>query len=113
MFAANIYKGNITLKEAKENQLEMGILLNKLKSYNPTNLKKIESKKETLSAATNLYNNRQNVIEAFVRGTFLYKDGGYRIEEESEEKSEEESEEESEKNESKNLSNILKTNQRA
>ena len=56
-----------------------------------------------------MYNNRQNVIEAFVRGTFLYKDGGYRIEEESEEKSEEESE----KNESKNLSNILKMNQRA
>ena len=91
----------------------MGILLNKLKSYNPTNLKRIESKKETLSAATKLYNNRQNVIEAFVRGTFLYKDGGSRIAEESEEKSEEESDEESEKNESKNLSNILKMNQRA
>ena len=68
----------------------MGILLNKLKSYNPTNLKKTESKKETLSAATKQYNNRQNVVEAFVRGTFLYKDGGYQIEEESEEKSEEE-----------------------
>ena len=50
-----------------------------------------------MSAATKLFNNRQEVIEAFTTGIFPYIDG-FQIEEESEE----EPKEESEKNPSKN-----------
>ena len=50
-----------------------------------------------MSAATKLFNNRKEVIEAFKTGIFPYIDG-FQIEEESEE----EPKEESEKNQSKN-----------
>ena len=52
--------------------------------YNPTKLKKIKAKEETLIAVEKLLNNRQEVIDAFKIGIFPYIDG-FQIKEESEE----------------------------
>ena len=50
--------------------------------YNPTKLKKIKAKEETLIAVEKLLNNRQEVTDAFKAGIFPYKDG-FQIKEES------------------------------
>ena len=89
--ASDIYKNKSLLKNAEDKQNEIKILLNKLKNYNPTSLKKIKAKEETLIAAEKLLNNRQEVINAFKTSIFPYIDG-FQIREESEEQSEEESE---------------------
>ena len=94
--APDIYKNRSLLKNAEDKQNEIKILLNKLKNYNPANLKKIKDKEETLIAAEKLLNNRQEVINAFKTSIFPYIDG-FQIREESEEQSEEESEEEQKK----------------
>ena len=91
--AWSIYRNNTLLKNAENEQNEIKILLNKLRKYNPTKLKKINAKEETLSVAEKLLNNRQEVIDAFKIGIFPYKDG-FQIKEESKEESEEELEEE-------------------
>ena len=82
--ASNIYRNKSLLKDAENKQNEMKILLNKLGKYNPTKLKKIKAKEETLSAAGKLLNNRQQVIDAFKTGIFSYING-FQIKEESEE----------------------------
>ena len=64
----------------------MSILLSRLNRYSSTKPEKITSRKEAMSAATKLFNNRQEVIEAFTTGIFPYIDG-FQIEEESEEES--------------------------
>ena len=71
--------------------------MSRLNRYSPTKPENITSRKEAMSAATKLFNNRKEVIEAFKTGIFPYIDG-FQIEEESEE----EPKEESEKNQSKN-----------
>ena len=71
--ASNIYKK--LLKDAENKQHDIKILLNKLRNYNPTKPKKIKAKEETLSAAANLLNNRQEVIDAFKTGNFPHIDG--------------------------------------
>ena len=54
----------------------MLILLNRLKQYKPSNLKKkIRAKEETKRATTKLYINRQDVIKVFKTGVFPYIDG--------------------------------------
>ena len=58
-----------------------------------------------MNAATALYNNRQEVINAFKTGIFPYKDG-FQIKEESEEESQEKLK--NQKINSKNSLNILK-----
>ena len=85
--ASNIYRNKKLLKDAENKQSEIKILLNKLRNYNPTKLKKIKAKEETLSAAEKLLNNKQEVIDAFNTGIFPYIDG-FQIKEESEEESE-------------------------
>ena len=92
IFASNIYRNKILLIDAEDKQHDIKILLNKLRNYNPTKPKKIKAKKETLSAAEKLLINRQEVIDAFKTGIFLYIDG-FQIKKESEEELEEESEE--------------------
>ena len=82
--ASNIYRNRKLLKDAENKQSEIKILLNKLRKYNPTKLKKINAKEETLSVAEKLLNNRQEVIDAFKIGIFPYKDG-FQIKEEWEE----------------------------
>ena len=115
--ASNIYMNEKLLKDAENKQHEIKILLNKLRNYNSTKPKNIKAKEETLSAAENLLNNRQDVIDAFKTGIFPYQESQIKdkLEEESEGESEEESEKESEKKKMalKNLSNILRKNQRA
>ena len=90
--ASNIYRNKNLLKGAENEQCNIKILLYKLRNYNPTKPKKIKAKKETLSAAEKLLINRQEVIDAFKTGIFLYIDG-FQIKKESEEELEEESEE--------------------
>ena len=85
--ASNVYRNRKLLKDAENKQSEIKILLNKLRNYNPTKLKKIKAKEETLSAAEKLLNNKQEVIDAFNTGIFPYIDG-FQIKEESEEESE-------------------------
>ena len=82
--ASNIYRDKNLLKDAENKQSDIKILLNKLRNYNPTKPKKIKAKEETLIAAEKLLNNRQEVIDAFKTGIFLYIDG-FQIKEESEE----------------------------
>ena len=72
--ASNIYRKKSLLKDAENKQHEIKILLNKLRNYNPTKLKKIKAKKETLSA-TEKFLNRQEVIDAFKTSIFPYIDG--------------------------------------
>ena len=74
-FAANIYNVKISLKEAKNKQYEMLLLLEKLKNYNPINSKKIKSKKETVKAAESLYENRNSVIKACKSSIFPFEHG--------------------------------------
>ena len=83
--ASNIYRNKKLLKDAGNEQNEIKILLNKLRKYNPTKLKKINAKEETLSAAEKLLNHRQEVTDAFKTGIFAHIDG-YIEEDESEEK---------------------------
>ena len=87
--ASDIYRDKSLLENAEDKQNERRILLSKLENYNPTNLKKIKAKEETLIVAEKLLNNRQEVINAFKTGIFLYIDG-FQIKEESKEESEEE-----------------------
>ena len=105
--ASNIYRDKSFLKDAENKQREIKILLNKLKTYNPTNLKKINNRTETLSAAEKLLNNRHKVIGAFKAGIFPYIDG-FQIKEESEDESEEKSEEESEEKKSEEIKDDFK-----
>ena len=72
--ASNIYRNKSLLKDAESKQHKTKIL-NKLRNYNPTKSKNIKAKKETLSAAEKLLNNRQEVIDAFKTGIFPYIDG--------------------------------------
>ena len=49
--------------------------LKDLEKYDPKNPGKINSRKETLINAGEVYNNRDNVTEGFENGIFLFKDG--------------------------------------
>ena len=72
---SNIYRKESLLKDAENVQKEIKILLNKLRKYNLTQIKKINAKEETLSAAEKLLNNRQDFSDAFRTGIFPYIDG--------------------------------------
>ena len=54
--------------------------LTALEKYDPKNPDKIKSRKETLITAEELYNNRDNVIEAFENWVFPFKYGFYQKE---------------------------------
>ena len=84
--ASNIYRNKKLLQDAKNKRSEIKRLLNKLRKYNPTKLKKINAKEETLSAAEKLLNKRQEVIDAFKTDIFPYIDG-FQLKEKSEEES--------------------------
>ena len=90
--ASNTYRKKKLLKYEENKQSEIKVLLNKLRKNNPTKLKKIKAKEETLSTAKKLLNNRQEVIDAFKTGIFPYIDR-FQIKEESEEELEDESDE--------------------
>ena len=83
--ASGIYRNKKLLKDTENEQKEIKILLNKLRKYNPTKLKNLNVKEETLSSAEKLLNNRHEVIDAFKTGIFPYIDGLQIKEEEEEE----------------------------
>ena len=102
--ASNIYRDKSLLKDAKNEQNETKILLNKLRNYNPTKAKKIKAKKETLSAVEKLLNNRQEVIDVVKTGIFPYEDGFQK-------KNQKKNQKNYQKVTFKNLSKILRMNQ--
>ena len=74
--ASNIHNDKaLLLGKAKNNQYKILKQLSDLKEYDPTNTKKINSKKETLINAEKLYYNRYIVIKVFENGVFPFKDG--------------------------------------
>ena len=80
-YASSIYKGKITLEEAKKYQYKMLKHLKDLEKNDPKNPEKKNSKKETLINAEELYNNKGNVIKAFEDGIFPFNNGFYQKEE--------------------------------
>ena len=62
-FASVIYNGKRII--TKKDQYKMLKQLKDLEGYNPKNLDKINSRKETLINGEELYNNKDNVIHAF------------------------------------------------
>ena len=62
-FASKIYDKDFTLEEAKDNQLELKILINNLNnSCNPVNKIKIKEKNDTLKSAKKLFHIREKII---------------------------------------------------
>ena len=72
---SNIFNGKITLEETKKDQYEMFKQLKYLEKYDPNNLEKINSRKETLVNTEELYDNRDYVNEAFENRVFPFTDG--------------------------------------
>ena len=85
-----IYKYEITLDEAIEEQAELKELINKLNDYGPRISKKAKEKNSVLEFARKLFDTRDEIIDLFRKGIFPYKGSAFRTkEEESEEESEE------------------------
>ena len=92
-FTSKIYGRDLTLQEAKDDQQELEILINKLNNdYNPRNQTKIKEKDDTLRSAKKLYSIREEIINAFSEGIFPYIDG-FQVEKESDEESTSENDE--------------------
>ena len=90
-FASKISNEDFTLQEAKDDQQELKILINKLnKNYNPKNEIKIEEKDDTfIKVCKKLFYIREEIIRAFKRGIFPYIDE-FKVDEELDEESDEE-----------------------
>ena len=92
-FAAKIYRHDLTLQEARDDQQKLKILINKLNNnYNPKNLPKIKEKDDTLKSAKKLVFIREEIINAFKKGIFLYIDG-FQVEKETDEETDEDTDE--------------------
>ena len=64
----------ITLDEAKNNQTELGILINKLNNdYNPNIPKKVKEKSNVLTSARKLLDVKKDIIDFFEKGIFPHK----------------------------------------
>ena len=75
-FATKIYRHDLMLQEARDDQQKLKILINKLNNnYNPTNITKIKEKNDTLKSAKKLFFIREDIINAFKKGNFCYIDG--------------------------------------
>ena len=85
-----IYKYEITLDEAIEEQAELKELINKLNDYGPRIKKKTEEKNRVLKSAEKFSDARDDITDIFREKLFPYKGSAFRTkEEESEEESEE------------------------
>ena len=81
-FIEKIHNYEITLDEARNNQTELGILVNKLNNdYNPKNPKKVKEKNNVLKSARKLLDARKD-IDFFERGIFPYKGNIFKTKEE-------------------------------
>ena len=75
-FVLKIYRRDLILQKADDNQQELNILINKLNNnYNPTSKIKIKEKDDRLKTAKILYSSRDDIINAFKKGIFPYIDG--------------------------------------
>ena len=83
------HKHKVTLDQAKSNQTELGILINKLNNdYNPKIPKKVKQKNNVLKYVRKLLDVRKDVIDIFETGIFPYRLNVFKTkEEESEEES--------------------------
>ena len=65
-FIEKIHNYEITLDEARNNQTESGILINKLNNhYNPKTPKKVKEKNNVLKSARKLLDVRNDIISFF------------------------------------------------
>ena len=65
-FTSKIYRRDLTLQKAEDNQQELKILINKLNNnYNPKNKIKIKEKSDTLESSKILYSIKEDIINAF------------------------------------------------
>ena len=69
-FGRDIYSGELSIKDAENEQYEMQILINRLNGYGATNTRKIESRKKVLENARRPHTIRNEIIEAFKDGIF-------------------------------------------
>ena len=89
-FATKIYRNDLTLQEARDDQQKLKILINKLNNnYNSTNITKIKEKDDTLKSAKRLFFIREEIINAFKKGIFPYING-FQVEKETDEDTDEE-----------------------
>ena len=85
-FIEKIYKYEITLHEAIEKQAELKELINKLNNYGTRISKKNRRENRVLKSAKKLFDARDDIIDLFEKGSFLYKGNVFKTkEEESEE----------------------------
>ena len=90
-FVLKIYRRDLILQKADDNQQELKILINKLNdNYNPTSQIKIKEKDDRLKTGKMLYSSRDDIINAFKKGIFPYIDGFQVKEEEIDEDTDEE-----------------------
>ena len=105
-FIEKIHNYEITLDEVKNNQTELGILINKLNNdYNPKIPKKVNEKNDVLKSARKLLDVRKDIINFFKKEFFHIKVMYLKQKTKNQKKNQK-------KKKSKNLSNILRMNQR-
>ena len=93
-FASKIYRHDLTLQKARDNQQDLQILINNLNNnYNPTSQLKIKEKDDTLKSTKRLIVIREGVINTFKKGAFPYIDG-FQVEKETDEDTDEDTDEE-------------------
>ena len=84
-FTLKIFRHDLTLQKAKDDQVNLKILINNLNNdYNPKNLEKIEEKNETLNSAKKLFFIGEKIIRAFKKGICPYI-VGFQVEKKSDE----------------------------
>ena len=82
-FIEKIHKYEIILDEAKNNQTDLGILINKLNNdYNPNIPKKVKEKSNVLTSARKLLDVKKDIIDFFENGIFPYKGYVFKTKEE-------------------------------
>ena len=75
-----IHKYEITPDEARNNQTELGILINKLNNdYNPKISKKVKEKNNILKSARKLLDARKDNIDFFEKEIFPYKGNVFKM----------------------------------
>ena len=85
-FIEKIHNYEITLDEAKNNQTEYKMLINKLNNdYNPRSPKKPTEKNNVLEFARKLLDARKYIIAVFEKETFLYNGTAFETKEEKSE----------------------------
>ena len=81
-FVEKIYNHEITLDEAKDDQGKLEKLINRLENYKAKKpLKIIEEIKNVLKSAIELFHARNNIIDFFEKGVFLFKGNVFKTKE--------------------------------